>query len=173
MRHRKAGKSLNRTASHRKATLCNLSAALFERKHITTTEVKAKEARRVTERLITLAKNDTVHARRIALKTLRERRIVQILFNDIAPQFSERPGGYTRVVKLGQRQGDGARMAILELVGFETASKKKKAKDKAKEAKEDTKKKRKAKADKDEEIENPEESSKSAKTKNEKKASDI
>lgn len=152
MRHRKSGRKLNRTTAHRKATLANLSAALFERKHIKTTEAKAKETRRVTERLITLAKKDSVHARRLALRQLRHKRIVKILFDDIAPQYTDRSGGYTRVVKLGQRSGDGARMAVLELVGYEMASKKKKEKEKAKEkaTKAEAKKKKRLK---DEEIE--------------------
>jgi large subunit ribosomal protein L17 len=133
MRHRKTVIKLNRTASHRKALLANLSCALFERKHIKTTEAKAKATHQVAEKLITLAKKGTVHARRIAFRQIRQKKAVQILFDDIAPQYSDRPGGYTRVVKLGQRQGDGASMAVLELVGFETASKKKKQKE-AKEA---------------------------------------
>ena len=154
MRHRKSVKKLGRTASHRKATLANLSAALFERKHIKTTEAKAKETRRVSEKLITLAKKDTVHARRIALKKLRHKKVVQVLFNDIAPEYSDRNGGYTRVIKLGQRAGDGACMAILELVGFEMASKKKKAKDKEKEkdAKGGTKKSKKVKSSEKEPV---------------------
>jgi large subunit ribosomal protein L17 len=129
MRHHKAGRQLGRTASHRKAMLANMSAALFEQKHIKTTEAKAKEAGRVTEKLITLAKKGTVHARRIALKSLRHRDVVNLLFDEIAPKFIDRPGGYTRVIKLGQRQGDGAQMAILELVDFDTVQKKKKEKD--------------------------------------------
>ena len=145
MRHRKAVTKLGRTAAHRKATLANLSAALFERKHIKTTEAKAKATRRFSERLITLAKKQTLHARRLALRKLRQKRIVKILFDDIAPQYADRPGGYTRIIKLGQRPGDGARMAVLELVGYETASKKKKEKDKAKEAKADSKEKKKKK----------------------------
>jgi large subunit ribosomal protein L17 len=128
MRHRKSIDKLSRTAAHRKATLANLSAALFERKHIQTTVAKAKATRRFSERLITLAKQGTIHARRIVLKRLRQRKIVKILFDEIAPQYMERPGGYTRIVKLGQRAGDGAHMAILELVGFDMASKKKKEK---------------------------------------------
>jgi large subunit ribosomal protein L17 len=135
MRHRKSIEKLNRTAAHRKATLANLSGALFERKHIQTTEAKAKATRRFSERLITLAKKETVHARRIALKKLRQRKIVQILFDEIAPKYTDRPGGYTRVVKLGQRSGDGAHMAILELVGFDMASKKKKEKQEKEEIK--------------------------------------
>ncbi|MFH1940538.1 MAG: 50S ribosomal protein L17, partial [bacterium] len=142
MRHRKSVAKLGRTAAHRKATLANLSAALFERKHIKTTEAKAKATRRVSERLITLAKKGTVHARRLAFKRLKQKKIVKILFDEIAPQYAERPGGYTRVIKLGQRAGDGAHMAILELVGYDMAKKKKKEKDKAKEAEAKTKKKR-------------------------------
>jgi len=145
MRHRKTVDKLGRTAAHRKATLANLSAALFERKHITTTEAKAKATKRVSERLITLAKKETLHARRLALRQLKQKKIVKILFEDIAPRFSDRSGGYTRVIKLGQRSGDGARMAIIELVGFETASKKKKQKEKEKEEKAETRKKRRAK----------------------------
>ncbi len=142
MRHRKAVAKLGRTASHRKATLMNLSTALFEKKHIITTEAKAKETRRVAEKLITLAKNDTVHARRVAAKFLRHKDAVRLLFTEIAPQYTERPGGYTRVVKLGQRDGDAAHMAVLELVGFDTATKKKKAKEAKEDADKDSKKKK-------------------------------
>ena len=141
MRHHKAGRQLGRTSSHRKALLANLSAALFEQKHIKTTEAKAKEASRVSERLITMAKKGTVHARRIALKSLKHRDVVNLLFDEIAPKYIDRPGGYTRVIKLGQRQGDGAQMAILELVDFDTAQKKKKAKQAAMEKAADKKKK--------------------------------
>jgi len=149
MRHRKSVIKLGRTAAHRKATLANLSAALFERKHIQTTEAKAKATRSFSERLITLAKKGSLHARRYALKRLRHKRIVKILFDEIAPQYADRPGGYTRVIKIGQRQGDGAHMAVVELVGFEAASKKKREKEKAKEA--ETKKKKKVKAEEAEE----------------------
>jgi large subunit ribosomal protein L17 len=92
-----------------------------------------------------LAKKDTVHARRLAFRRLHQKKIVKLLFDEIAPEYMDRPGGYTRVIKLGQRSGDGARMAILELVGFDTASKKKKQKDKEKEAKTEGKKKKKSK----------------------------
>ncbi|MBN2414218.1 50S ribosomal protein L17 [bacterium] len=129
MRHRKTVHKLGRTAAHRKALLANLSMALFKQKHIKTTEAKAKAARQFTEKLITLAKKETVHARRIAYSRLRDRKTVQLLFDEIAPRFADRNGGYTRVIKLGQRHGDAAPMAILELVGFETASKKKKVKE--------------------------------------------
>ncbi|MBN2104307.1 50S ribosomal protein L17 [bacterium] len=153
MRHRKTVIKLGRTAPHRKATLANLAAALFLRKHIKTTVVKAKATRQVAERLITLAKKDTVHSRRLAFKRLNQKQVVKVLFEDIAPQYQERPGGYTRVIKLGQRQGDGAQMAVIELVGFETAVKKKKEKDKAKEAETKKKdKKKKSKESKEEET---------------------
>jgi large subunit ribosomal protein L17 len=174
MRHRKSVKKLGRTSTHRKATLSNLSAALFERKHIKTTEAKAKETRRVTERLITLAKKETLHARRLALRQLRQREIVKILFDEIAPQYADRPGGYTRVIKLGQRPGDGARMAIVELVGYDTASKKKRAKEKEKEAKEGGKKKKKPSKEKDIAEEKPpvEDTKKKAEIKSESKDSE-
>jgi len=133
MRHRKTIYKLGRTSAHRKATLANLAAALFQRKHITTTEVKAKATQRFAERLITLGKKGTLHARRVALIRLRNKKIVHILFDEIAPTFEDRNGGYTRIIKLGQRHGDAARMAILELVGFETAKKKKKDKEATKE----------------------------------------
>lgn len=127
MRHLKSGYHLNRTASHRKAMLSNLSAALFERKRIKTTLAKAKAARSVAERFITMAKKGDLASRRQVLRYIPQKRIVKILFEDIAPQYADRPGGYSRIVKLGQRQGDGAPLAILELVGFETAVQKKKA----------------------------------------------
>ena len=151
MRHRNSVKKLGRTASHRKATLANLSAALFEQKHIQTTVAKAKATRSYSEKLITLAKRETLHAKRLALKKLKQRRIVKILFEEIAPRYIDRAGGYTRVVKLGQRMRDGAPMAVIELVGYEMASKKKKEKEKAKEkekekeTKKDMKKKKRAK----------------------------
>ncbi len=155
MRHRNNIMKLGRTSSHRKAVLSTLSASLFEHKHITTTEAKARAARRVAEKLITLAKKNTLHARRIALERLRQRRAVQALFDEVAPEFETRNGGYTRMIKLGQRNGDGAQMAVLELVGFDMASKKKKARDAKAEAKEaeKTKKKKKAKGEETEPVE--------------------
>lgn len=171
MRHRKTVNKIGRTAAHRKSTLANLSAALFERKHIQTTVTKAKATRRISERLITLAKKDTTHARRMAFKQLKQKRIVKILFDEIGPRYIDRSGGYTRVVKLGQRQGDGADMAILELVGFETASKKKKNK----EVKEGGKKKKGTKETKDETAPSAEEKKdkiKKAKTKDKSEAED-
>lgn len=131
MRHLRSGRKLKRTASHRKATLSALSVALITHKKIRTTVAKAKETRMVVEKLITRAKRavakesegtqKNVHARRESFSFLRDRKAVSSLFNDIAPKVATRPGGYTRVVKLGQRQGDGAELAILELVDYNLA----------------------------------------------------
>jgi len=136
MRHRRTLKTLGRTSAHRKATLANLSSALIENKHIQTTEAKGRVARRMTERLITLAKKGTVHSRRIALERLRQKNAVKVLFEEVVPRFADRKGGYTRLVKLGRRFGDGAPMVVVELVGFEMAAKKQKAKQAKAEAKE-------------------------------------
>lgn len=132
MRHGKRGRKLKRTHSHRKATLSALSVSLIQHKKIQTTVAKAKETRRVVERLITRAKRavlkegdgkpKNVHARRQVFAFLRDRAAVQTLFNDIAPKVATRPGGYTRVVKLGQRHGDGAPLALLELVDYNAAN---------------------------------------------------
>jgi len=120
MRHRIKGRKLNRTASHKKALIRNLANQLFEHKEIKTTTAKAKEARVTVERLISYAKKDDTHHRRLAFSFLRQKETIKTLFDEIAPTFAERQGGYTRVIKLGRRQGDGAPMAILQLVGFET-----------------------------------------------------
>lgn len=121
MRHLKAGRKLGRTASHRKATLANVAAALLEHKSIITTKAKAKETRSVVERLITFAKRGDLAARRQVLRTIRDKKLVKELFEKIAPKYENRPGGYTRVVKLGNRKGDDAPMAVFELVGYEGA----------------------------------------------------
>jgi len=136
MRHQKSGYHLNRTKSHRKALLSNLSAALFERKRIKTTLAKAKATRSVAERYITFAKKGDLASRRRVLRDIPRKDIVKILFDEIAPMYEERQGGYSRIVKLGQRMGDGAPLAILELVGYESkvASKKKTAKKKTEKA---------------------------------------
>jgi len=128
MRHLRSGRKLKRTASHRKATLSALSIALIRHKKIRTTTAKAKETRMVVEKLITRAKNAVareteagrkdVHARREVFAFLRDRQAVVELFKEIAPKVAARPGGYTRVVKLGRRQGDGAEVAVIELVDF-------------------------------------------------------
>jgi len=120
MRHLKQGRKLGRTSAHRKALLRNLATALFEHERITTTEPKAKELRRVADKLVTLGKRGDLHARRQALQVVRSTDIVRKLFDDIAPRFAERKGGYTRVLRLGYRAGDAAAMAIIELVDFPT-----------------------------------------------------
>ena len=116
MRHRKKGRKLSRTASHKKATMRNMAAALFRHGRIETTTAKAKELRPYAERLITLAKRGDLHARRLAATKIQERAVLGTLFDDIGPRFSERPGGYTRILKLGTRKGDAAEMSLIELV---------------------------------------------------------
>src|SRR3989339_339287 len=118
MRHRVKGRKLGRTASHRLALLRSLAASLLKHKKITTTTAKAKELRGFVEPLITKAKTDSVHARRYVSARINDREIVSGLFSDIIPKIGDRAGGYTRVVRLGQRKGDGAEMAIIELVDF-------------------------------------------------------
>ena len=127
MRHRKSGRKLKRTASHRRATLAALSTALLRHKRITTTVAKAKETRMVVEKMITRAKNAVaksdvpatgVHARREVGRMIKDRDVIGELFATIAPKVAGRAGGYTRIVKLGQRYGDGAEMAVIELVDF-------------------------------------------------------
>jgi large subunit ribosomal protein L17 len=119
MRHMKSGRKLGRTYSHRKATLANLALALITHKSIVTTTIKAKEARSVVERLITFAKKGDLAARREVLRTIRDKMIVKELFEQIAPKYADRKGGYTRIVRLGRRKGDNAPIAILEMVGYE------------------------------------------------------
>jgi large subunit ribosomal protein L17 len=119
MRHSVKGRKLGRTTAHRQALLRNLITSLFEKERIRTTLAKAKEARSLAEKVITLAKKNTLHSRRQAAKHLAKESALKKLFDDLGPRFSERPGGYTRVVKLGLRSGDGASMAMLELVGSE------------------------------------------------------
>jgi len=116
MRHRKSGRHLNRNSSHRQAMFRNMSASLFQYEMIKTTLAKAKELRGFAERLITLAKEDSVAHRRLAFHRLRDKRAVGILFKNLGPRFKERPGGYLRVLKCGFRPGDKAPMAIVELV---------------------------------------------------------
>ena len=116
MRHRKKGRQLSRTRSHRKATLRNLVTALFRHGRIETTTAKAKELRPYAERLITLARRGDLHARRLASQKIQDRQVLGVLFDDIAPRYAERPGGYTRILKLGNRKGDSAEMSLIELV---------------------------------------------------------
>lgn len=127
MRHRKSGRKLKRTASHRAALLRSLSTSLLRHKRITTTVAKAKETRMLVEKIITRAKNAVaqtdapavaVHARREVARLINDRMVIGELFTTIVEKVGTRPGGYTRIVKLGQRQGDGAEIAVLELVDF-------------------------------------------------------
>jgi large subunit ribosomal protein L17 len=121
MRHRKSGRYFGRNSSHRKAMFKNMMVSLLKHELITTTVTKAKELRGYIEPMITLGKVDSVHNRRIAFSRLRDRDMVQKLFNELGPHFQSRPGGYTRVLKCGNRKGDSAPMAIVELVGREEA----------------------------------------------------
>ncbi|VVC75183.1 50S ribosomal protein L17 [Aquicella siphonis] len=117
MRHRNSGRNLSRTSSHRKAMFKNMMVSLLQHEMIKTTLPKAKELRRFVEPLITLAKEDTLHKRRLAYTRLRDREAVLKLFNEIGPFFKTRPGGYLRILKCDFRKGDNAPMAIVELVG--------------------------------------------------------
>ena len=121
MRHQRSGKKLGRTPAHRKALYSNLAGALIEHGRISTTEAKAKAVKPFAEKMITLGKRGDLHARRQALAALRSNDVVHRLFADVAPRFADRPGGYTRIVKLGMRQGDAAEMVYLELVDYEPA----------------------------------------------------
>ena len=116
MRHRKSGRHLSRTSSHRKAMFQNMAVSLFEHELIKTTLPKAKELRRVAEPLITLAKEDTVANRRLAFDRTRSKEAVGKLFNDLGKRYADRPGGYVRILKCGFRYGDAAPMAYVELV---------------------------------------------------------
>ena len=117
MRHRKSGRHLNRTSSHREAMFRNMTNSLFRHELIKTTVPKAKELRRVAEPLITMAKSDSVHKRRLAFSRMRDKEMVGKLFVELGPRYEERPGGYLRILKCGYRPGDAAPMAYVELVG--------------------------------------------------------
>ncbi len=116
MRHRNSGRKFSRTAEHRKAMFANMAAALIKHEQIVTTLPKAKDLRRVTERLITLAKRGDLHARRLVAARLRDDKMVAKLFETIGPRYKDRSGGYTRVLKAGFRYGDSAPVAVIELV---------------------------------------------------------
>jgi len=159
MRHLKKGRKLKRTASHRKALLSNLATSLFksESKRIRTTLAKAKEARKLVDQLITKAKRASVdgidnakvvHAKREIYKVIRDRNVISNIFTEVVPKVKERPGGYTRVVKIGQRLGDAAEMAILELVDFNIAQDKEATSKKEKEVEETAQKDTKETAEK-------------------------
>lgn len=135
MRHLVAGSKLGKQPAHRRAVLRNLVTNVIERERITTTIARARAARPLVERMITLGKRDTLHARRQAAAFLQTKDATRKLFAEIAPRFSDRAGGYTRIVRAGWRIGDGAELAILELIGSELKKKEKKAKrEKAQEA---------------------------------------
>lgn len=141
MRHNKQGRKLKRTASHRKALLASLSTALILHKRIQTTTAKAKEARRIIEPIITRARDaylseqsgnaTDVHARREVYRFIRDRKAIQILFSEIAEKVGKRPGGYTRVLPLGNRLGDGAAMSVIELVDYNDAQDNKQRRERA------------------------------------------
>ncbi len=119
MRHRKSGRKLGRTSTHREAMFRNMVTSLFEHERIVTTKEKAKEIRPIAEKMITLAKRGDLHARRQALSYIKSEDVVTKLFTEIQEQFADRNGGYTRIIQTGVRQGDAASMAIIELVGYE------------------------------------------------------
>ncbi len=116
MRHRAKGRQLSRTSSHRRALLNNMATSLFEHERIVTTEAKAKELRPFAEKLITLARRGDLHARRLVERKVKDRAVLSKLFAEIGPRFAGRPGGYTRILKLGHRPGDGADQARIELL---------------------------------------------------------
>jgi large subunit ribosomal protein L17 len=132
MRHRVGYRKLGRVTPHRIALLRNLATALFERERIRTTLMKAKELRPYAEKLITLAKRDDnrLHSRRLVARDIKSPVVIKKLFDDLGARFAARPGGYTRILRLGPRQGDGAEMAIVELIGSEWKPEKKDDKDK-------------------------------------------
>jgi large subunit ribosomal protein L17 len=136
MRHQKAGRKLGRTTSHKEAMLRNIVTSLFKHEKITTTDMKAKELRQVAEKMISLGKNGSLHARRRAAGVVRESGVVKKLFEDISPRYKDRSGGYTRIVKAGFRVGDNAPLAMIELIPQEIKKEEKpKAKGRKKTAK--------------------------------------
>ncbi len=152
MRHRVKGRKLSRTSSHRKALMGALATSVLKHKRIRTTVAKAKEARSVVETLITKARKDDLHSKRQVMKVIHDKEVVKELFSEIVPKIGNRPGGYTRVIKLGNRIGDAASMAILELVDYNDVINKK-----AEEKKEKREEKRKVKAEKEQKEEEVEE----------------
>lgn len=136
MRHLVSGRKLNRTASHRRAMLSDLAISILDKERVTTTLAKAKEVRSVVERLITYGKQGGLHAIRMASRRINDKAVLKKLFDDIGPSFKDREGGYTRIIKIGERKGDNAPMSIIELVGRggTEAVRKRKRKPKAKAA---------------------------------------
>ena len=135
MRHQVKGRKLRRPTAHRLALLRNLVTSFLEKERVRTTLAKAKETRPLAEKMITLGKKGTLHARRQVMAFVRKEAVVAKVFDDLGARFGQRPGGYSRIIKLGRRAGDGAQLAMLELVGSEYKKKAKKKKDKAKAAK--------------------------------------
>jgi large subunit ribosomal protein L17 len=119
MRHRKSGRKLGRNQSHRNAMFANQATSLLRYGRIKTTHQKCKELRSIVEKLITAAKVDSVHARRRVARVIRDKDVLKRLFAEIAPEFKERPGGYTQIFQLGQRKNDGASMSYIQLLGYE------------------------------------------------------
>jgi len=117
MRHRQKGRQLGRTVAHKRAMLRNMATSLFKNERVVTTNAKAKELRPFAERLITLARRGDLHARRLVERHIRDRDVQGRLFREIGPRFAARPGGYTRILRIGHRSGDGAEMARIELLG--------------------------------------------------------
>lgn len=128
MRHLKSGRKFGRNSSSRKAMMRNLATSLFKHEKIQTTDAKAKELRGFAERLITRARKGTLHDMRLVLTEIHDKTVVKKLFDEIAPRYTERPGGYTRVTRVGFRKGDGAELAIIELIQEELAKKKRRRK---------------------------------------------
>ncbi len=128
MRHRKSGKRLGRNTSHRTAMMRNMVTSFFDTEKITTTDARAKELRKMAEKLITIASRGDLHSRRLVLQVVRDKKTVDKLFETIAPRYAERPGGYTRIIKLGHRAGDNAALSIIELVEESFTAKPKKKK---------------------------------------------
>ena len=134
MRHRKSGKKLGRNTSHRKAMMRNMVTSFFDCEKITTTDARAKELRKMAEKLITMARRGDLHSRRLVMQVVRDGKTVAKLFDTIAPRYADRPGGYTRIIKLGLRAGDNASLSMIELVEEELVAKPKKKKAPAKKA---------------------------------------
>lgn len=128
MRHRKSGKRLGRNTSHRNAMMRNMVTSFFNCEKITTTDARAKELRKLVEKMITQARRGDLHSRRLALQFVRDTKTVAKLFDTIAPRYTDRPGGYTRIIKLGHRAGDNASLSMIELVEAEFTAKPKKKK---------------------------------------------
>ncbi len=171
MRHRKQTAKLGRSPAHRKALLRNMVTSLLEHERIQTTHAKAREVRRTAERMITLGKRGDLHARRRALRVIRSRAVAAKVFDDLALRYRERPGGYTRVLKLGRRVGDAAALSIVELVEGAPAKAAKPAAKPEKAAKEEKPRtRRKAKSQKAEKADKPKKKASSSRAKAKKPA---